>query len=462
MKGKAGKLNRPLAAVMIMVLLLTVSCGKKKEKRDINELNSHEHEVVALPTKEPEPVPTVDEAGFYACDDNFYVNSETIKFYSEPDENSAGAGEGVFGQQLYRNGYNEGGWYRVYVSGREVFVKEEDVTEIAINSGSKFTYSLASLNIVDSSRQFYSYESMTEDLSLIRKSFPDICRLTVCGLTEDGRNVYDFVIGNPEAKHSILVLGGMEGCEYMTSLFAAKLCEYYAHYADEGIYGGYPYAELLKKFNIHIIPMLNPDGVTISQYNIDKVRSESVKTRLQQWFERDQVAGGTSLSIESYLTFFYGNARGTELTMNFPYGWDEKESLDAPSSKGYKGSAGASENETRDIIKLIEKTDPDLVINLRTSGNSVAGDFGGEGEALTESQRIAGMLSEKFSFENDTNKYGSDMYGSAESYAQCEKGIPAIRINIGNGSAPLSLNEYNSIWNTGRETLAAILVSLLG
>ena len=455
-------MKRLIAAAVIFALLLSVvSCGKKKEGRDINELNSHEHEVVALPTEEPEPLPTVDATGFYTCDDNVYVNAEKITFKSEPQSASADAGEGVFGQQLYRNGYNDEGWYRVYVSGKEVYVRKEDVTEIAINSDSKFTYSLSSLDIVDSSRQFYSYENMTEDLSQIRKKFPDICRLSVCGLSEDGRNVFDFVLGSPEAKHSILVLGGMEGCEYMTSLFAAKLCEYYAHYAAEGVYGGYPYAELLKKYNIHIIPMLNPDGVSISQYNVEKVKSETVKTNLQKWFERDQVAGGTNLSIESYLTFYYANSRGTEITMNFPHGWEDMESSEEPGSKGYKGLTSASENETRDVIKLIEKINPDLVINLRTSGNSVAYDFGGDEEATLAAKNIADMLSEKFSFENDSKKYAAEMYGSVESYAECDKKIPALRINIGNGTAPLSLNEYNSIWNTGRETLAAILVSLI-
>lgn len=451
-----------LTLAAVLLLALCVSCGKNEHVLDPDMIATYEHSFrnVSEESEEKTEEQNIDSEGFLTCDDYVYVDVEKALLWEAPKE-EGDSKDGFYGQQLYRTGKNENGWNRVYLDGKTYYVKDNLVTEMTLDSVTEFTYSLASLDIVDTSRQFYSYEDMTEDLGTIKKSFPDMVSLQVIGLSADGRNIYDMVIGNPEAEHDILLVGGMEACEYMTSLFAAKLCEYYAHFLNEGLYKGYAYSEVFANCRLHIIPMLNPDGASISQYFMDGVNSERIKTNLDTWFKRDQVGGGINLSIENYLMFFRSNANGTELSLNFPYRWSERTSVENPANKDYKGSAEGSEAETKDVLRLIEECRPELVVNLRTSGNNVACNFGMTEDVHGLSQNYAKVLSENFAYLTDGSDYSDSCFGSLEGYASCIKNIPALSVRIGNGDAPLSLNEYNTIWNSGREFPIALMVELM-
>ena len=451
-----------LLALSLLLTAVFVSCGKEEHGLSPDVIATFEHSernVSPKPEDKAEEAKT-DSEGFIICDDYVYVDSEKVLLRSGPADDAESVADAFYGQQLYRTGRNEAGWNRVYLDGKTYYVNSDYVTEITLDAVTEFTYSLSALTIVDTTRQFYSYEEMTEDLGEIKNSFPDKVSLNVIGMSADGRNIYDVVIGSSEAKSDILIVGGMEACEYMTSLFAAKLCEYYAHFYDEGLYKGYAYSELFSRCRLHIIPMLNPDGIMISQYFLDSVNSSFIKTDLQKWFERDQVGGGTSLSLENYLMFFYANAKGTDINMNFPYNWAEKESTEYPASKGYKGSSEGSENETEDVLKLIAMYKPSLVVNLRTSGNNVAFNFGMSEEIHSRSEDYAEILSRNFAYLLDDTDYSGSFGGTLEGYASCVKNIPSLCVRIGNGDAPLSLNEYNTIWNSGREFPVALMAEL--
>lgn len=455
---------RSAVCAAMLFSVLAVSCGKKNsEELSAEKIAGYEHTFsnVVSTGGNATAENTVDEEGFTLSDDYIYVKSEQANIKSAPSSDSDTVTTMNYGERLYRTGCNEEGWNRIYYEGASAYVFSDSVTALTLDTETAFSYSLAALNIVETTRQFYSYEDLCSDLNDIKEAFPDTVQLNAIGLTADNRTVFEIVLGNPEAEHSILLTAGMESCEYMTSMFAAKLAEYYAHYSEEGLYNGYLYKELMENCSIHIIPMLNPDGVTVSQYYLDSVNSETIKDSINSWFERDQSNGGTSLSLDNYLMFFYANARGADLTLNFPYHWEDAESVSAPASTGYKGESAGSESETANIIWLIDKLNPDVVINLRTTGDTVSYDFGLEDDVYKKAYRYADLLSKTFVYTRDDSCYGKSYYGSLEGYAACVKNIPALRIKIGNGNAPLSLNEYNAIWNSGRESLAALMTEII-
>ena len=464
MKNKVKKLSRKQEALLVILILglITVACGKE----DIlsgEVICSREHSfanIISTGNVADEEI-IIDEQGFYLTDDYVYVRSNQAGVKANPDEGAESVTTVNYGEKLYRTGYNEDGWNRVYYQDKTVYISSNYVTELTIDLDTEFSYSLAELSIVDTERQFYSYEDMCSDLNEIKKEYSDVVTLNAIGLTTDERTVFEIVVGNPDAKNSILLVGGMEGCEYMTSMLSMKLLEYYACYYNEGLYEGYKYDELMEKCCIRIVPMLNPDGVSISQYYLDGINNQTVIDNIDSWFERDQSNGGTSLSLDMYLMFFYANASGTDIGMNFPYGWESIESVSAPASAGYKGSVSASENETQNLIWLLDEVNPDVVINLRTTGNKITYDYGLSDEVYTKSYAYADILSKIFVYTRDDSCFGKSYFGSLEGYAACEKEIPAIRICIGAGNAPLSLNEYNSIWSSGRESMAALMAEII-
>lgn len=467
-RNRAKLRHRKIKCLLLtaVIVLLFTACGKEDEGLSKEVVASYEHTFsnVVATGEDTEVEVVIDEQGFYVTDDYIYVKTNQVNVRKEPSSDSELITTVNYGEKLYRTGYNEDGWERIYYEDGEAYVHSNYVTTLTIDNTAEFNYSVAALNIVETSKQsiyYYSYDELCGDLDEIKSKFPEMVQLNAIGSTADNRTIFEIVIGNPEAEHSILLVAGMESCEYMTSMFAAKLSEYYAHYGNEGYYNGYSYAELLEHCSIHIIPMLNPDGVTLSQYYIDSVNDLSIRDNIKSWFERDQGNGGTNLSLDMYLMFSYANARGTDLTINFPYHWEDAESTPEPANTGYKGDSEASENETASIIRLIDTLNPDAVINLRTTGDNISYNFGMSDEVYEKADKYATLMSETFAYTKDDSKYGKSYYGSLEGYAACVKEIPALRIKVGSGDAPLNGSEYNSIWNSGRESMAALMVQII-
>jgi g-D-glutamyl-meso-diaminopimelate peptidase len=457
-------IKQGLAIVLTFILAGSVmtGCGSKESGLTKEQIESYDHSFSnVVGADDSLDSISYDDSGYIICDDYIYVSSETAILKTEANDTSENSVTLYYGDKLYRTGKNDEGWNRVFYDGENLYISDANVTEFTIDLETEFQYSLASLNIVETSRQYYSYDNLCDDLSEIRDKYPDYVTLNAIGNSADDRAVYEVIIGNPNAEKSILVVAGMEGCEYMTSMLAAKLCEYYAHSAADGLYNGYLYSELLEKCSFHIIPMLNPDGIAISQYYMNAVNNQAYATNINSWYERDESKGGTMLSLDNYLMFYYANVRGADLSLNFPYKWDEAESLSYAANSGYKGESEASENETQDVIKIINSLNPDMIINLRTSGDSVAYDFGADETLLNKTKDYADILSSVLTYTLDEKSYGKAAYGSLEGYSEAVLGIPALKISIGSGDAPLSLTEYNSIWNSGRETLIALAVQLV-
>ncbi len=455
-------LKKRVTAGFITVVLtgcLFTGCGKNQDGLSKEVISGYEHSFFNSLQGDDNTVLTYDEEGYVLTDDYVYVRNDSAVLKGSPDASAENIATKVFGDKLYRTGYKDG-WMRVYEDNMTMYINESMVTTLTIDTESDFTYSIAALNITDTSRQFYSYDDLCGDLNEIREQFSDVTHVNVIGSSADKRNIYEIVIGNPEAEKSLLIVGGMSGCEYMTGLFSVKLAEYYAHYAKEGLKGGYKYSELLDKCSIHIIPMLNPDGVAISQYNMDAVNNKTYADAINSWFQRDQSSGGINLSLDNYLMFYSANVKGVELAKNFPKDWSDASSAAAPANKGYKGSEPASENETKALIDLIDDLNPEMVINLRTTGNSVQYNFSGDADVLAKSKAFAEKAASILTYSLDNSDLTTSMNGSLEEYA-LSKGIPALRVNIGNGDAPLSLNEYNSIWNSGRELPAGMIIELV-
>ena len=64
-------------------------------------------------------------------------------------------------------------------------------------------------------------------------------------------------------------------------------------------------------------------------------------------------------------------------------------------------------------------------------------------------------------YEVNKESVGTAGYGSYEGYCNQAKGIPALGVYLGNGSTPLSLNEFNAIWNACRESWAVLQIAVV-
>lgn len=102
-----------------------------------------------------------------------------------------------------------------------------------------------------------------------------------------------------------------------------KQLEYGLAFYGTGSYEGRLLSDLFNKTAIHYVPMVNPDGITISQSGIGGIRSEELRRTIEQCYQNDLAQGRTSAAMERYLNYWKANGRGVDLNQNFPADWEE-------------------------------------------------------------------------------------------------------------------------------------------
>ena len=82
----------------------------------------------------------------------------------------------------------------------------------------------------------YSYEQMEADIQSLQNTYGDKISVQVIGTSLDGRNIYDIILGNPDAKAQILIQGAIHAREYMTPLVMMGQLEYALAFYETGHY----------------------------------------------------------------------------------------------------------------------------------------------------------------------------------------------------------------------------------
>lgn len=294
-------------------------------------------------------------------------------------------------------------------------------------------------NFVSTGHQKYSYNEMSGDIKQLVNTYSDYVKVKVIGKSNDKRNIYDVVIGNPKAKKTMLVVSSIHAREYMTAqLCMAQIEHYLKNY--NGSVKGVSVKKTLNKIAIHYIPMTNPDGVTISQFGISKIRNKNLRNALYG------MSGAGSHSS------WKANARGVDLNRNFSYCYRANYG-GKRGSEGYSGPYAESEPETKAVAKLIRtlKKNKKLVgtVNYHAMG-SIA--FGSIRDKTTESVRST--TTRMYNLARGITGYssgasyekGSKSAGELREYTMYNVKIPSITLEIGIGGCPLSTSQFGSVW----------------
>lgn len=107
---------------------------------------------------------------------------------------------------------------------------------------------------------------MKVDLKKLEKAYGSILKVDIAGKSLDKRNLYYVTLGNAKAKKTVYVETSVHAREYMNTKFMMKVIEDYCRGYDTKKYKGKKYSTIFNNVKLVIMPMVNPDGVTISQY----------------------------------------------------------------------------------------------------------------------------------------------------------------------------------------------------
>ena len=299
----------------------------------------------------------------------------------------------------------------------------------------------------------YSYSQMVNDISALASRYPGIVTVKSIGKSADGRDIYDVIVGNPNASKKILFQGAIHAREYIVVPLMMQQLEYLAAgFTNNGTYMTQPLSNILGQVAFHFVPMLNPDGVTISQMGENGIQSEELRQTMQAAYAADKASSRTTVSYEEYMRRWKANARGVDLNYNFAANWEGiNVSLTHPSANGYKGTNPLSEPESQAIANLIQGTGFNAVINYHAMGNVIYWDTQNNQKAA-ESKALANAVHAL----NGYSVLGSKGVGGLKDWLQQAAGIPGITIEVGRSTCPVSFSEYPAIWNQNKAVPATL------
>ncbi len=208
--------------------------------------------------------------------------------------------------------------------------------------------------VVSIRKKIYSYEDMKKDIGELRRRYGSILEVTVLERTADQRNIYCIRIGNPMAENSFVVDVALHGREWLNTQIFMKILENYCRNITKKNYKGRHYREVADKVCLYFLPMVNPDGVSISQYGAAVIRNNRLRMGLM------------NMPKENYYRW-KANARGVDLNRNFNAGFEEN-LVKQPAAEEYGGEMPLSELETKALVRLIYKVHPKTVIHYHEAG----------------------------------------------------------------------------------------------
>lgn len=302
--------------------------------------------------------------------------------------------------------------------------------------------------IVDTSEQIYSYQQMLEDINALYNRYPSqVTRRVAIGDTMWSQQIPAVCIGNVNASKALLIDGGIHGREYMSTLLIMRQMEYLLD-NQNSYYNGHRIGDMLEECCIWFVPMINPDGVRISQTGLAGL-SNTQKNNLIA------MNGGST-----YFTRWKANGYGVDLNRNFDAGWVYQ---GKPSGSEYSGAWANSESETQAMVNFVKNhTNIKASINYHTTGNCIYWHYGQTGAAKTRDKKIADKLSQLTGYylrdENYSGKGGGFM-----DWMIASRGLPSFTLELGPGSenAPQSIARFNAIWSANRNVPAFMLAYII-
>ncbi len=280
-----------------------------------------------------------------------------------------------------------------------------------------------------------SYTGLCEFLHML----PQRDSISVGSIGESilGREIPLVSLGMGEA--ASLFVGTHHAAESITTLLLLKFIEdiLEKESAADPRLAGFDVRQILRHRKLHIVPMLNPDGVEIRQ------EGEGAAGILAERVLR--------MNGDHNFSLWQANARGVDLNHNYDAEFEkckkaeEAQGIFSGGPTRYGGTYPESEPETAALVSLTEWLSPVLkaVIALHTQGEEIYYDFMGE------APKGARMLAECFARASGyavaaPPKEAS--FGGYKDFVIAKYGIPAFTIECGKGKNPLPPSDFDGIY----------------
>ena len=275
------------------------------------------------------------------------------------------------------------------------------------------------------------------------------CRTELLTTTAFQRPIRTLVIG--EGKRRVLYTAAHHANEWITTLVLLRFAEELAEAVRiDGILMGRPAREIVTAATIYMIPMVDPDGV-------DLVTGAIAENSGQYALARGLAEGYPQIPFPEG---WKANLLGVDLNLQYPAGWLQareikfSQGFTQPGPRDYVGRAPLSQRETKALAGYTEAVDPDLVLAYHAQGKEIYWQFRdyyvpgaevlGENFAKVSGYRLAQV------------PYNSSFAGYKDWFIQNFR-RPAYTIEVGEGTNPLPLSQFEEIY---RDNLGILLAGI--
>lgn len=285
----------------------------------------------------------------------------------------------------------------------------------------------------------YTYEKFIQDLILLQQVYPFIQQRNI-GNSVLGKDIIELQIGS--GSKQVHMNGSFHANEWITTSVLMKFInEYVLALINGQTIRGLPMLPFYQQTQLSIVPMVNPDGVDLVILGADAAGE------LQE----------SVLEINNQNTDFSdwkANIRGVDLNNQYPALWDveAERNPSTPQPRDFPGYAPLTEPEAIAIAELTGDRDFSRVNALHTQGEVIFWGFEGlePPESLTivtEFERVSGYNSIQY----------VDSYAGYKDWFIQEYRRPGFTLELGQGTNPLPISQFDEIYE---ETLGTLIANL--
>lgn len=287
-------------------------------------------------------------------------------------------------------------------------------------------------------------------LRQLAKTYPFI-RLEQIGTTDFQRPLWMLTIGTGPRK--VLFTAAHHANEWITALVLLKYAEDLAQAIQtDGILFGQRSQPLAEAVTIHLIPLVNPDGVDLVTGAIGPGNNQyAMASQLAENYPAIPFPNG-----------WKANLLGVDLNLNYPAGWLQareikfSQGFTTPGPRDYVGRAPLNQMETGALAELTEKLDPALILAYHSQGKEIYWKF--KDYVVPGARELGEVMARVSSYTLADTPYESSFAGLKDWFIQQFR-RPGYTIEVGAGENPLPLSQFPEIY---RDNVPLLNIAALG
>ena len=287
-------------------------------------------------------------------------------------------------------------------------------------------------------------------LQQLQETYPFLA-LEALTETAFGRTVWALTMGKGE-RH-VLFTAAHHANEWITATVLLKFAEDTARAAAEGEQvAGVSAEELLEKTMIHLVPMVNPDGVDLV--------TGALLPESEEYGKAEKIA--ESFPEIPFPDGWKANLQGVDLNLQYPALWllareiKFAQGFNKPAPRDYVGRYPLDQRESRALAEYTEEIDPVLVLAYHTQGEVIYWQY--RDYQIPGAKELGEELARLSGYALSDTPYESSYAGFKDWFIQKFR-RPGYTVEAGLGENPLPLSQFDQIY---RENLPLLVRAALG